>query len=216
MKWSDAGFPVVPGTIHGETGRELTEKRIHTNLSGRICAAEVDYGKALSLLGMTAKNSRQTSRHDRQTSFEERRAVVRGYRELLHGLNGSHFLTFMPSRFVRPETLAENIKKFCCRLERKALGRNWHKTANDRLRLIGFLESPDITPHYHALADMPAITAAAMREGADEIWRSLMPLGKLDTPGIKDKAKVISYITKDLHHISSAEHVVIYAPIPKT
>ena len=121
----------------------------------------------------------------------------------------------MQAALLSPETIVTNIKKFCCRIERKALGKKWTKCTKDRIRLIGFLEKPDITPHYHAFVYVPTLTQPFLEEYGDEIWAKLMPAGKLDARLIYNTKGILSYILKDLHHFWSPENVVIYSPIIK-
>jgi hypothetical protein len=174
----------------------------------------VDVDKVLSLFREKITNAKfLPSRNDGQTTYEKRRAVVGGYRTLLDSMNATHFFTFMPGYFVKPETIAANIIKFCCRLERKALGRKWFKLKKNRIRLIGFLEHPDSTPHYHAIVHVPQYTESALDEFGAEIWKTLMPSGKFEGEPILDNAR--RYSSKDLHHGWSPENVVIYKPIPR-
>ena len=121
----------------------------------------------------------------------------------------------MPGRKVEPETIVGNTKKFFNRLERKALGRNWSKVLDERIRFIGFLEKPDITPHYQGLAYVPPVMWPTLRKYGSEIWTRLMPTGKFEASLVVSEDEVISYVTKDLHHYWSPQHVAIYKPIPR-
>lgn len=147
-------------------------------------------------------------------TLQTKRDVVEGYRKLAGRLNVTHFLTFMPGRStIRPERIAANVIKFCCRAERIALGRNWFKFEDGRIRMVAFLEKPDLTPHYHGLARIPKSTAEFLESSGGEIWTKLMPKGKFEITEVRSERRAISYMSKDLHHHWSAENTVIYAPI---
>lgn len=148
-------------------------------------------------------------------AYADRRAVVEGYRKFARLIEPTHILTFMAGRVVDPHTLAANVEKWCRQIERRALGRYWQKFEEHRLLVIGFLEKPDITPHYHAVAHIPKrLEKVATEEGA-VFWEKLVPAGKIEVDPIKDLDKVISYVTKDLHLYFAPENVLLYGPSPK-
>lgn len=214
MKWKDIPAPQIPGTVKlTSTTKKRRAKILKANINRALPSSVLNSDEVLSRFREKITNAEfSQTRRDGQLTFKNRRDVVDGYGKLLHGMNPTHFLTFMPGRFVKPETIVANITKFCCRLERKALGRNWSKYTRDRIRLVGFLEHPDITPHYHAVVSIPPITEAALVKYGDQIWTTLMPAGKLDAQLIISRKKVVGYVKKDLHHYWSPENVAIYAP----
>jgi hypothetical protein len=217
MDWNDIKthrrLHPMPGTSKSNArNRELVARRLAKSEKNKSSQLQ-DTDKVLALMQNRITNAEfSLVTDDGQITLKRRRDIVDGYKELLGGLNATHFVTFMPGRFVKPETLAANIIKFCCRLERKALGKKWFKCTRDRIRLVGFLEKPDITPHYHAFMRVPSTTMLHLDEFGEEIWNTLMPAGKFDVRLIDSVQRVLSYTVKDLHHYWSPENVVIYKP----
>ncbi len=189
------------------SGMTTKKKRKKAKQSEQIATDEV-------LLKMRTRRREGLFLHLRTNgspTYATQRAIVEGYRTLSKEMNATHFMTFMPGYFVKPEAIAANIVKFCCRLDRKALGKKWTKCKKNRIRLIGFLEKPDITPHYHAIVHVPQYTEPVLDEYGAEIWKTLMPRGKFEGESIQGNAR--RYSSKDLHHAWSPENVVIYVPI---
>lgn len=189
------------------TNLKIKENRAH--IKNRAERREID-----TLLNRVNERKNVTLLQNGDLTLQTKRDVVDGYRKLVGKLNVTHFLTFMPGRStIHPERIAANVIKFCCRAERRALGRNWSKYEDDRIRMVAFLEKPDLTPHYHGLAWIPKSTAQILEASGGEIWAKLMPIGKFEITEIRSERQVTSYLTKDLHHHWSPENTVIYAPI---
>jgi hypothetical protein len=179
-----------------------------------VKAPKLDPNKVLDLIQQGITNAKQMQvRSDGAMTFKRHRDIVGGYRQLLDTIGATHFLTFMPTRRVKPETLAKNVTRFFQRLERKSLRRYWYKFTENRVVAVGFLEKPDTNPHYHVIASIPLVSQAALDEYSEEIWHKLMPAGTLDVQRIRGNAR--RYVSKDLHHYWAAENVLIYQAIPK-
>jgi len=168
----------------------------------------------LLLTNRTSNVDAHASAKTGQISFAEKRELVAGFRELLNTLQPTHFLTFTSAMAIKPETFAKRIVKFCCRLDRKALGKKWTKCDHDRLRLLAFLEHPNSNAHYHALAVVPECAKEILESQGTAIWNRLGRGVQLDVKLIYGLEGVISYVTKDLHHFWAPENVLIYKPIP--
>jgi hypothetical protein len=241
MDWNDIDIHKIPGTVKSSAKNRRAIAKRNAKSKKAKTSQPLDTDKVLTRFRNKITNADFTPTSEAGTiTFKKRRDIVDGYRKLLRGMKATHFLTFMPGRFVEPETLAANIRKFYCRLERKALGKKWPKCIKDRTCLIGFLEKtdiapryrafasvtaithrslerPDIKPHYHAFARVPEITQTVLEKYGSEIWEKLMPAGKFHAVLIYSEKRVLNYTTKDLYHYWAPEHVVICKPkAPKT
>lgn len=125
MRWIDAPVEDVenshPKKVSNNQG---IKKRKH---SGGQKAIDSD-AVLLKMLIRLRNGPLLKLRPDGNPTYAMRRNIVEAYRTVLEEMDATHFLTFMPGYFVSPETIAANIIKFSCRLDRKALGKNGSKT----------------------------------------------------------------------------------------
>ena len=151
------------------------------------------------------------------TALDARFRIRDAYRNFIFRLNASHFITFNFGCQIRPDSASVLMDVFCCKLERRAHGRNWNKyPANKRITLVGFPEHLDSNRHWHAVAGMPNETGRVLNRLGSEIWANLVARGQLHQEAITSRQAVETYITKHLHRSRAIENVYVFTPLRKT
>ncbi len=142
----------------------------------------------------------------------ELRRLRDAFEEMLTRQRINFFITFNFGYRIKPEIALDRMKGFCASLERKALGRNWHKhPEKDRLFVMGFPEHLDVNPHWHALARVPKPTRILLYAEGPAMWEEKLPRGQLDIKKIEGRKRPISYAMKHYYRADSRAHIFVYS-----
>jgi len=145
--------------------------------------------------------------------YTKRKALRDAYRDLIDSMRPAYFVTFNFGAKIGPTAAFGVMDGFCCRLERRALGRNWNKyPRTSRMKLIAFPEHLSSNPHWHSVVRLPKKEARILIRSGGEMWMNLAERGQLDRQLVKSRTKVRNYITKRLAECDALDHVYIYVP----
>jgi hypothetical protein len=151
--------------------------------------------------------------HTKQLTLTSRIEVRDAFERFLKGLNPNWFITFNFGYRIRPLDAHNQMKGFCARLERVALGRNYTKYPNSRRPVaFGFPEHLDVNPHWHCVARMTQALEGALLAEGKEMWLDIASRGELDFSAIRTRNDVVSYCLKRFHILRAPESVFVYSP----
>jgi hypothetical protein len=102
-------------------------------------------------------------------------------------------------------------------LQRGVHGRAWHKRKpNQPMIALGFWEHLDSNPHCHGVVAASDQEWRWLLNYGKKCWLDIEHRGQLDFSKIESRAKVISYITKEISKPDSQERLFVYkAPMSK-
>ncbi len=150
----------------------------------------------------------------RQSTHRERHAM----REFLADTHFTHFITLALNDPMASVGRARRLlRDWDARMNRKLLGKRWHRKPDERMNWIAFLETPWDNPHWHLLVQLLDGQEAAYEETrgeeffwcAERIWTELKPAGTLVAKDIDDPW-VKNYVTKQLVDPLTWENFVIF------
>ena len=142
----------------------------------------------------------------------QRHRIREGYRSLLGQLDPTHFLTFNFGRAMRAGDARATVELFWKKVERRALGRNWHRKPRfQRITAVAFAEHLASNLHWHCIAAVPVAFQASELEWT-ATWSGLSHRGQLDLQDIESREAVARYITKGLETEDHLDLVMVYAP----
>ncbi len=150
----------------------------------------------------------------RQSTHRERHAM----REFLADTHFTHFITLALNDPMASVGRARRLlRDWDARMNRKLLGKRWHRKPDERMNWIAFLESPRDNPHWHLLVQLldgqeaayEATRGETFSSRARVIWRELSRSGTFDCQCIEDGG-VKTYVTKQLRNPETWENHVIF------
>lgn len=129
------------------------------------------------------------------------------YIDLLKSYAPNMALTFNFGYLAKGEVMDKPMKEFFCEAQREVYGRNWSKQYDREFPIaMGFLERPDLNPHYHVLARVDAALTDWIMDQGPAAWVSRVNRGQLHAQEIYDPEGARRYWTKR----ADFENVFVY------
>ncbi len=75
---------------------------------------------------------------------------------------------------------------------------------------LGFLESPDLSPHYHVVARLDDAVAHWLEKYGAREWKKMSNRGQLYSEEINDQRRVRKYCTKRIVDTKAFDDIFVY------
>ena len=122
-------------------------------------------------------------------------------------INRQHFNTAITLDFdyayfdsITIDSMKRTLKAWDAAVNRKLLGKKWHKMPDRNITYFAFIEKPDTNPHFHIAAQIPEHEISYFRKQGAIAWKKLRSTDQSEVgvriEEIYEQEGWIRYITK--------------------